>query len=85
MRAKLIRIGNSRGIRVPRQLLVLYGIQEDSELELEQRMEGILIRPVRKPRGKLSWNDAYRQMAAERAESKEWSDWGAASADGLEG
>jgi antitoxin MazE len=85
MRAKLIRIGNSRGVRVPRQLLAIYGIQEDDELELEQRTEGILVRPVRKPRGKLPWKDAYRQMASERAEAEEWSDWAAVSADGLEG
>ncbi len=84
MKTSLIRIGNSRGLRLPRQLLAIYGIEENAELELEEREEGILIRPVAKAEGKLPWEAAYREMASETAEAQEWSDWEAADTDGLE-
>ena len=84
MKTSLIRIGNSRGLRLPHKLLAVYGIEENAELELEQREEGILIRPIAKADGKLSWEAAYREMASEPAEAQEWSDWAAADSDGLE-
>ena len=84
MKTTLVRIGNSRGLRLPRKLLAIYGIDENDELELEERAEGILIRPAAKARGKLPWEAAYREMASEVAEAPQWSDWDAAIADGLE-
>jgi antitoxin MazE len=84
MRTTLVRIGNSRGLRLPRKLLAMYGIDENDELELEERTEGILIRPAPKADGKLSWEPAYREMASKIAEAPEWSEWDAAIADGLE-
>lgn len=84
MKATLVRIGNSRGLRLPRKLLALYGIEENDELELEERAEGILIRPATKATGKLSWEAAYRELAREAAEAAEWSDWEAVTGDGLE-
>jgi antitoxin MazE len=82
MKAILIRIGNSRGIRLPRRLLAMYGINEKDELELEERAEGILIRPAQRVDSKLSWDAAFREMASERAEAEEWSLWDATIADG---
>jgi antitoxin MazE len=84
MKTTLVRIGNSRGLRLPRKLLAIYGIEENDELELEQRAEGILIRPSPKVQGKLQWEAAYKEMASEAAEAAEWSEWGEAVADGLE-
>jgi antitoxin MazE len=84
VKAILIRIGNSRGLRLPRKLLAVYGIKENDELELEERAEGILIRPTAKAHGKISWEAAYKEMAAEGAEVAEWQDWDAATANGLE-
>ena len=84
MRTTLIRIGNSRGVRLPRRLLAIYGISENDELELEERAEGILIRPAAKASTKLPWEAAYREMAAQAEEAEEWSDWEAAISDGLE-
>jgi antitoxin component of MazEF toxin-antitoxin module len=84
MRTTLVRIGNSRGLRLPRKLLATYGISEHDELELEERAEGILIRPAPKADGKLPREAAYREMASEIAEAPEWSEWDAAIADGLE-
>jgi antitoxin MazE len=84
MKAILVRIGNSRGIRLPRRLLAMYGIKEKDELELEERAEGILIRPAQKVDSKLSWDASYREMASESAENEEWSEWDMTIADGQE-
>ena len=84
MRTTLIRIGNSRGLRLPRRLLATYGITENDELELEERAEGILIRPAPRADGKLSWEAAYQEMASEATEAPEWSEWEATASDGLE-
>lgn len=84
MKAELVRIGNSRGLRLPRTLLELYGIEEGDELELEERREGILIRPGAKSASKLSWESAYQEMAEEVAERAEWAEWDPLAGDGLD-
>jgi len=61
----------------------LYRLKEGDELELEERPEGIMLRPQKPLDSKLSWEDAYRQMAAEVAEQVEWSDWDSLSAEAL--
>ena len=82
MKTKLVRIGNSRGVRIPQQLLRAYDLREGSELDIEERREGLLLRiGVRKP-GLLSWAAAYREMAAESAEGAEWANWGVTAGDG---
>jgi antitoxin MazE len=84
MRTKLVRIGNSRGIRIPKRVLDAYGIREGDELDLEQSGQGIVIRPARDTGAKLSWVDAYDEMAREVAEASEWETWDSASGDGIE-
>lgn len=83
MKANIIRIGNSRGLRLPYQLLELYRLKESDELELEERPEGIMLRPQKPLDHKLSWEDAYREMAIEVAEQNEWSDWDSLSSEAL--
>jgi antitoxin component of MazEF toxin-antitoxin module len=83
MKAQLVKIGNSRGIRLPQKLLTLYRINEGDELELEERRDGILLRPGRADSMKLSFEASYREMIAEPAEHDEWSDWDSVSGDGL--
>ncbi len=85
MKARLVRIGNSQGIRIPKELLSLYDLQEGSELEFDERREGILLRVVKNPGGMLPWDVAYKEMAEEAAESAEWSEWDATTGDGGEG
>jgi len=59
MKAQIIQIGNSQGIRIPKVLL------EDSritgEVDLELHPEGILIRKTQKARA--GWDEAFRSMA----------------------
>ncbi|MBN1242493.1 MAG: AbrB/MazE/SpoVT family DNA-binding domain-containing protein [Spirochaetales bacterium] len=84
MKASVVRIGNSRGLRLPARLLELYGLSEGDELVLEERAEGILVRPAPRADGKLDREEAYRRMAEEVAERAEWSDWDGTAGDGLE-
>ncbi|MEI8093177.1 MAG: hypothetical protein WCG80_03105 [Spirochaetales bacterium] len=81
MTAHLVRIGNSRGVRIPQKTLQLYGMAEGAELELEERQEGILIRLVVSA-AKVSWSQAYEEMAEAVAERAEWSEWDALAGDG---
>ncbi len=84
MITKLVRVGNSRGVRIPRRLLELYSLEEGDPLDLEETREGILIRPQTDRKRKLSWADSYREMVAEVGERDEWADWDSAAEDGLD-
>ena len=59
MRARIVKIGNSQGIRIPKPLLEQTGIMDDVELKVEQNQ--IIIRPVPNPRA--GWDDAFKAMA----------------------
>jgi len=85
MKARLVRIGNSQGIRIPQELVRLYDLREGAELELDKRREGILLRVVKGSRGSLPWEVAYKEMAAEAAELAEWSEWDATAGDSRDG
>ena len=60
MRARVVRIGNSRGIRLPRPLLVEAGLTD--EVELEVRDGGLLVTPVAGARA--GWAEAAAALAA---------------------
>ena len=77
---KVARIGNSRGVRLPADTLKRYRI--GTSVIMEERLDGILLRPHGAAPAKLSWADTAREMA-EAAE--DWSEWDAAASDGLEG
>jgi len=76
---KVARIGNSKGIRLPAESLKRYRIV--SAVVMEERAEGILLRPAGPSVEKLSWEDTAREMAAAE---EDWSEWEAAGGDGLE-
>jgi antitoxin MazE len=59
MKASIVRIGNSQGIRIPK--VVLEQTQLKGEVELEVRDQQILIRAVTKPRH--DWGRKFRIMA----------------------
>ncbi|MBU1569565.1 MAG: AbrB/MazE/SpoVT family DNA-binding domain-containing protein [Pseudomonadota bacterium] len=59
MRARVVKIGNSQGIRIPKPLLEQTGITEDVELEVEKTQ--IIIRPISNPRS--GWDNAFSAMA----------------------
>ena len=77
MDIKLIPIGNSKGVRIPKALLQKYGL--DNSLLLEETERGLLLR--KKEDSKLSWQDTYKAMAAE---NEDWSEFDATLLDGVE-
>lgn len=68
--AKLIKIGNSQGIRLPKSIISKYGF--GNTIILEETEAGVLLHAPQP--GKLSWEDTYKEMA--RTEQGEWDDWG---------
>lgn len=78
MDAKLVRIGNSKGIRLPKNLIERYRLGE--ELTIEEVPDGILIKS-KNPAEKLSWEQTFKQMAKEK---ENWSDFDIAASDGIE-
>lgn len=74
---KLIPIGNSKGVRIPKSLLQKYGLKEF--LLLEETDTGLLIRS--KKTNKLSWEDTYKSMAEEK---DDWDDFDVTLLDGLD-
>ncbi|MBX3287857.1 MAG: AbrB/MazE/SpoVT family DNA-binding domain-containing protein [Acidobacteria bacterium] len=59
MKAQIIQIGNSQGIRIPKVLLEETGLS--GEVELESTDDGgILIKNIRRPRG--TWEAAFKAL-----------------------
>lgn len=75
---KIVPVGNSLGVRLPKVLLQKYGFTDS--LILEETPQGLLLR--KKKEEKLSWGDTYKAMARER---EDWSDLDATLLDGLDG
>ena len=76
-KVKLVAIGNSSGIRLPKVLLRKYGWSKS--LILEESDNGIILHGNAERR--QSWEDTYRAMAADR---EDWSDFNVTLADGLD-
>lgn len=78
LKLKVARIGNSRGVRLPAASLRRYRIGET--VLMEERSDGILLRPAGDAVEKLSWEETAREMAAS---PEDWSAWDTTVADGL--
>lgn len=63
MKTRLVRIGNSRGVRIPKPLLDQVGLEDEVELRVIEN--GIVIEVVRAPRA--NWAEAA-QLLRERGE-----------------
>ncbi len=59
MKAQIVRIGNSRGIRLPKSVLEETGFREVVELRVVSG--GLLLRPGRKARE--GWAEAAKEMS----------------------
>jgi antitoxin MazE len=80
MQTKVVRVGNSKGVRIPKIVLETYRLDTGDELSIEQQSDGILLRPIR-TEGTIPRAEAYAEMAAEQAETDEWSEWDSVSGD----
>ena len=56
MRTELVRIGNSRGIRIPKPIIEQCGFGETVEVRVER--DCLVVSPERRPR--QGWSDAFR-------------------------
>ena len=73
---KLVPIGNSKGVRIPKALLQKYGL--NNSLLLEETDRGLLLR--KREDSKLSWEETYKAMANEK---ENWDDFNTTLLDGL--
>jgi len=60
MLTKIVPIGNSRGIRIPKAMLETCGFGD--EVELQAKNGALILRPVNTPRA--GWAEAFAGMAA---------------------
>jgi antitoxin component of MazEF toxin-antitoxin module len=79
IRLRVARIGNSRGVRLPAASLRRYRIGET--VVMEERSDGILLRPTGRTVEKLSWEATAREMALSH---EDWSAWDHTVSDGLD-
>lgn len=60
VKLKVVQIGNSQGIRLPKPLLEQCGIRKEVEVEA---IEGVIIlRPIKKKHRK-GWEEAFQEMS----------------------
>jgi antitoxin MazE len=59
LRTRIVRIGNSRGVRIPKLLLEQSGLEGEVEMNAEDG--SLLIRSIAKRRA--GWAKAFREMA----------------------
>jgi antitoxin component of MazEF toxin-antitoxin module len=78
LETKLTRIGNSRGLRLPAEMIRRY--QLENGIIVEQQETQIVLKP-KKALNKLSLEETAREMGAEQ---ENWEEWDGTAADGLE-
>lgn len=59
LKVQIVRIGNSRGIRIPKAILEECGFEEAVELHAQEGK--LVVKPVGSVR--RGWEEAYRRMA----------------------
>lgn len=59
MKTKVIRIGNSKGIRIPQQILIQSGLENEVEIEVKDKR--IILKPTSKARE--NWESAFQRMS----------------------
>jgi antitoxin MazE len=64
MRARIVRIGNSQGIRIPKPLLEQAGLGDEVELTLAGR--SLIVTPARPARA--GWEAAFADLTVDGAE-----------------
>jgi len=75
MIAQLIKVGNSKGIRIPKPLIEECGLTESVNLEVQG--ESLVISPIRKVRA--GWAGAFKEMSQQGEDhlldSESLTDW----------
>jgi antitoxin MazE len=61
VRQRIVRIGNSRGVRLPASMLAEAALSEGDEVEVSAEAGQIVLRRVRRPRD--GWSEQFATMA----------------------
>ena len=61
MIAKIIPIGNSKGIRIPNQIIKQLDIKNQIELIVDEKENKIILKPIKKTRE--GWSDSFKLMS----------------------
>jgi antitoxin MazE len=69
MKAHLVRVGNSRGVRLPKALIEEVGLGDEIDVRVENHC--VVIAPVRPTRS--GWAYAARQLRGETKKAPDWS------------
>lgn len=68
---KMVRIGNSKGIRIPKVVREQLGLDENIEMEI---VDGsLVVRPKKHPRD--GWEESFKEMAANGDDELIWPDY----------
>ncbi|MFE1744498.1 AbrB/MazE/SpoVT family DNA-binding domain-containing protein [Coleofasciculus sp. H7-2] len=59
IKTRIVKIGNSQGIRIPKPLLEQSGIH--TEVEIEVQGASLIIRPA--ARSRVGWDEAFAKMS----------------------
>ena len=62
IRTRIVRVGNSQGVRIPKPLLELTGLAGVDEVEVQAEGDHLVIRMAR--RARAGWADRFKEMAA---------------------
>ncbi len=87
MQTKLVKVGNSFGVRLPKALVNQYKL-EDSKLEIIASVEGILLKPTSKVPSLSEWDDLFKKAKKQgfnrKEDLKDFKDWENTLQDGEE-
>lgn len=65
VKVRIIRIGNSRGIRIPKTILEECRLEDTVELQAQEGK--LVVQPIRTAR--QGWEEAYHRMAEAKADA----------------
>jgi len=79
MKANIVQIGNSKGVRIPK--ILLEQLRFEKSVEFRVTPEGLLLRPVHEPaendsQARAGWNEMFQTALAEEGDdAAEFADW----------
>ncbi len=79
MKANIVQIGNSKGVRIPKSLLEQLHFEKSVEFQVTP--EGLLLRPVHEPpendsQARAGWDEMFQSALAETSDDgDEFADW----------
>ena len=62
IRTRIVKVGNSRGVRIPKPLLELTGLAGVEEVEVHAEGDHLVIRPATSARA--GWCERFKEVAA---------------------